>query len=573
MTNSEIANIFSEIAEMLEIIGESQFRIIAYEKAARAIEDLGEDLQDIYQREGLSGLTKISGIGQSIAEKIAELLTTGKLKYYQELQKKVPQAELNLMKIPGIGPKTATKLYQTFKIKNIKELEKLAKAGKIRELPGFDITTEENILANIGRFKKKERRLLISFAEPIANQCLAALKKCPFVQKAAFVGSLRRMKETIGDIDLVVASSRPESVIQYFLKQPFVKKISAQGRTKVSVVHQKNVAIDLEILPPSSYGSLLQHLTGSKEHNIHLRKLANEKGLSLSEYGITDLKTGYKEHFVDEKKFYQRLGLAYIPPELREDRGEIEAAAQNNLPSLVKLSDIRGDLHIHTNWSEGNKSIEEMVEFCRAKGYDYIAITDHTKGLGIASGMDEETILEQIKVIRKLNKKFGRPYIFTGVEANLKANGELDIKDEVLAQLDLVIASIHSSFYQPEEKMTKRLVSAIRNPFVKIIGHPSGRLIKKRESYDADWPVVFQEAAKNNVALEINSFPDRLDLRDFLVQEAKEYGVEFAINTDAHDPSHLNNIRYGVAVARRGWLEKKDVINTWPLEKLRKWLK
>ncbi len=573
MTNSEIANFLYELAEMLEIVGGTRFRIVAYEQAAHIIENLPEELADIYKDKGITGLTDKKGIGQSIAEKIAEIITTGKSKYYQELSKKVPPAELNLIKIPGIGPKTAQKLYTQFKIKNIKDLEKIALKGKIRKLSGFDTTTEKNILANIKRLKKREKKLLMSFAEPIAENCLAALKKCRFVEKCEMVGSLRRMKETIGDIDLVASSGKPNSVMNYFIKQSFVKKIKAQGTAKVSIIHQKGIAIDLEILPPNQYGSLLQHLTGSKEHNIHLRKFANDKGLSLSEYGIKNLKTGKIEYFKDEKSFYKKLGLTYIPPELREDQGEIEAASKNKLPKLVTLKNIKGDLHLHTQWSEGSSTIEEMAHAGLSNGYSYIAITDHTYGLGIANGMDEMTILKQADLIKKVNKKLKRIKIFSGAEVNIKADGSLDIADEILSKLDIVIASVHSSFHAPEEKMTGRIVKAINNPYVRIIGHPSGRVLRKRPSYDVAWDTIFQEAGRNNVALEINSFPDRLDLKDTLVHEAKKHGVKFAINTDAHNPAQLAQIKYGIAVARRGWLEKHDIINTFNLEELISWLK
>lgn len=573
MTNSEIADFLYELAKMLEIVGETRFRIVAYEQAAHIIENLPEELVDIYKNKAVTSLTDIKGIGQSIAEKIAEIITTGKSKYYQELSKKVPPAELNLIKIPGIGPKTAQKLYTQFKIKNIKDLEKIALKGKIRKLSGFDTTAEENILANIKRLKKREKRLLISFAEPIAEECLAVLKKCCFVEKCEMVGSLRRMKETIGDIDLVASSEKPNSVINYFIKQSFVKKIKTQGTAKISIIHQKGIAIDLEILPPKQYGSLLQHLTGSKEHNIHLRKFANDKGLSLSEYGIRTLKTSKTAYFKDEKSFYKKLGLTYIPPELREDQGEIEAASKNKLPKLITLKNIKGDLHLHTQWSEGSSTIEEMAHAGLSNGYSYIAITDHTYGLGIANGMDEMTILKQADLIKKVNKKLKRIKIFSGVEVNIKADGSLDIADEILSKLDIVIASVHSSFHQSEEKMTERIIKAINNPNVKIIGHPSGRILKKRPSYDVEWEIIFKEAAKNNIALEINSLPDRLDLKDTLVHEAKKHEIKFAINTDSHDMAYLTQIKYGVAVARRGWLEKHDIINTYSLENLISWLK
>ncbi len=411
--------------------------------------------------------------------------------------------------------------------------------------------------------------------EPIAREILEYLKSNPKVFRADTVGSLRRFKETIGDIDIVVSSKNPQDIINYFMKFPKIKKIVNKGDTKISILHQKEgVRVDLEILKPNCYGSLLQHLTGSREHNIHLRKYANSMGLSLSEYGITNLKTKKIEFFTTEEDFYKKLKLSYIEPELREDRGEIEAAQKEKLPYLIKEKDIKGDFHTHTNWSEGRMTIEEVIEYALSKGYQYIAICDHSSGLGITKGLNEEKLLAQISKIKELNKKFGdKIRIFSGVEVNIKTSGELDVRDEILEKLDIVVGSVHSSLNQNEKMMTKRLLSAIYNPNIDILGHPSGRILRKREECKIEWSEIFKAAAYTKTILEINCHPERLDLKDDLIYKARDWGIKFAINSDAHLLEQLNQIKYGVGISRRGWLEKKDVINTLPLNKLIEWFK
>lgn len=573
MTNKEIAKILKNIAGMLEIKEESRYRVMAYENAARSIKHLADDVEDIYKK---GELEKIEGVGESIAEKIRELIKTGKCKYYEDLKKKVPIEEVELTNVPGVGPKMAQTFYDKLKIKNIAELEKAAKKGKIRKLENFGKKSEENILKGIEQLKKhtkEKNRMLLSFAEPIAQEIIKKLKKCPTVKKYDPVGSLRRMKETIGDIDIVVGCKEPEKVIKCFAKLSFVKRVVVSGETKISVIHKKGIRVDLQILPLDSYGSLLQHFTGSKEHNIHLRKLAGEKNLKLSEYGILDKKTKKLHKFDNEKDFYKFLDMQYIEPELRTDRGEIEKALSGDLPKLVKLSDIQGDLHVHTKESDGSNTIEEMAKAGIKKNHKYLCISDHTKGLGVASGLDEKEFLKHIKNIKKADKSFKKIKLLTGAEVNITAKGELDLDQEVLDKLDVVVASVHSAFSQSEEEMTKRMIKAIKNPAVNILGHPSGRIIGERDAYDIEWPEVFKAAAKHNVALEINSFPDRLDLKDVLVKEALNYNVKFAIDTDSHRLSHMENMKYGVAVARRGWAQKKDIINAMNLKDLKKWLK
>jgi len=397
------------------------------------------------------------------------------------------------------------------------------------------------------------------------------LKTLPVVEKCDAVGSLRRMKETIGDVDIIVASKKPKEVIEFFVRLPVFKRILASGETKASAIHKHNVRVDLEILSSADYGSLLQHFTGSKQHNIHLRTWAVEKGLKISEYGV--IKKGKVYHFSEEKKFYEFLGMQYIPPELREDGGEIEAALEHRLPKLVELKDIQGDLHVHTYESDGSYSPDELARAAMKMGYKYLGISDHTRGLGVARGLDEKRFAQQIKLIENLNKNYRGFKLLTGAEVNITAGGDLDINEKTLGKLDIVIGSVHSSFNQTKEVMTRRIIKALNHPEIDILGHPSGRIIGERESYEVDWKEVFKVAAKNKVAMEVNSFPDRLDLKDILIKEAIKYGVKIVINTDSHQLEHLELMRYGVAQARRGWARKKDVVNTMSLKEILRWAK
>ncbi len=569
MTNQEVAQFLYNLAAMLEILGESKFRILAYERAGHSIEHLAEDIREVWKQ---GRLDQIEGVGASIAEKISELLATGKCRYYENLKKKVPEAEIALTEIPGVGPRIARLLFEKYKIKSLKELERAARAGKIRKIPHFGELSERNILRGLELLKKKKierERVLLTIALPVAEELLNKLKSFPLVEKCDAVGSLRRMKETIGDVDLIAASEKPRAVVDFFVRLPVFKRILASGETKASAIHKHNLRVDLEILPSRDYGSLLQHFTGSREHNIHLRTWAEERGIKISEYGIK--KKGRTYHFTDEPSFYEFLGMQYIPPELREDQGELEAALEHRLPRLVELRDIKGDLHAHTKESDGSFSAEEMARAAIKLGRKYLCLSDHTKGLGIARGLDEKRFLKQIKLFDSLNKKFRNFKILVGAEVNIAASGDLDLDEKILARLDMVIGSIHSSFNQTKEVMTKRIVKALNNPNIDILGHPSGRIIGEREAYQVDWKVVFQAAAKNKVALEVNSFPDRLDLRDVLIREAIRSGVKIAIDTDSHHIDHLDLIRYGVAQARRGWARKQDVINTLPLKEILKW--
>jgi DNA polymerase (family 10) len=575
MTNGDFANIFELMAEILELKNASRFRILAYQKAAREIDHLADDLEDIYRRGGLSALEAIPGVGESVGTKIEELIHTGKCREFERLKKQTPPVLLDMLTVSGIGAKTAQKLYRAFKPKSLADLARLAAAGKIRQLPGFREKTETNLRRALiaRRRRQKETRHLLSWAEPIAADVIGYLKKSPAVKKVDAVGSLRRMKETIGDIDLIVGSSQPEKVVDYFCRYPRAAQVISQGETKGALLHREQVRIDLEVLPLESYGSLLQHFTGSKEHNVALRTWARTKGYSISEYGIKLAKKKALQKFRDEESFYRFLGMDCPAPELREARGEIAAAQKHSLPRLIGYSQIRGDLHVHSNASgDAELRLEEIVTIAKRLGYQYVAISEHTESLGIAGGLSAARLLAHQKKITALNKKLRGLRLLSSVEANIMADGRVDIPDSVLRQLDIVVASVHSSFRQSEAVMTKRILHAIANPHVDIIGHPSGRLLLKRDPYDVEWPEIFQAAATAGVALEVNAHPERLDLNDVLIKEALHSGVKLAISTDAHSHGGFERMmRYGVATARRGWAAAGDVINTWPLPKLLKW--
>ncbi|MEI6039785.1 MAG: DNA polymerase/3'-5' exonuclease PolX [Candidatus Berkelbacteria bacterium] len=568
MTNKEIAHNLNQIASILEILDpeKNRFRILAYRKSAQVIENLAHELRNIYLEGGIKALNEIDGVGESIASAIEELLKTGKLEYLLELKKEVPVSEIEFLQIPGVGPKMAVKIARELKAKNISDLKKKIEAGKAKEV--FQEKTAQNILRGIEILGKLSGKLLITEALPIAEEIVEAIKKFPETVQVDFVGSLRRMKETIGDIDIVATSKKPKMVIDQFVKLPFVDHVVTQGKTKSTIIHWQGVQVDLEIVPETEYGSLLQHFTGSKEHNVALRTYAQTQNKSVSEHGI---KFRDKVHtFKTEKGVYEFLNMDFITPELREDRGEIEAALSHSLPKLVEQKDIKGDLHTHSTWSDGLMTIEEMVTQAEKMGYEYVAISDHTVGLGIANGLDEKALEERQKEIEKVQKNH-KIKVLSAVEVNIKANGDLDIKNEMLEKMDLVIASIHTSFNQEKEIVTARMIKAIENPHVDIIGHPSGRIIGVREPCNLDWPQIFAKAAQTGTALEISSFPNRLDLADVLVQSACKMGVKFAINTDSHHTNHFSLMRYGVSVARRGWCEKSDIINTMSLVDLVKW--
>jgi DNA polymerase (family 10) len=574
MINQEIAKIFYEIALYLEM-QDIVFKPQAYEKAALNLETLSEDMEDIYKRGGIDALKEIPGIGQSMAEKIVEYLKTGKVKEHQLLKKKMPVNIEELTSVEGIGPKMVRDLYKQLKIKNLKDLEKAAKAGKIRDLPHFGLKTEQNILEGIEFLKRSKGRFLLGEILPKVYEIIVQLKNLKEVKQISEAGSVRRRKETIGDVDILITASDAKKVIDYFLSLPGIVKVWGKGPTKASIRLKEGFDVDLRVLPEHQFGSALQYFTGSKEHNIVLRKIAMDKGLKLNEYGL--FKGSKMIAGKTEKEVYAALKMDYIKPELRENQGEIKAAQKGKLSKIIGYKDILGDLHVHSDWDGGANSIEEIAQAAIKMGYQYIGVADHTKFLRIEHGLDEKQLARQQKEIDKINSKLKaknlKLKILQGCEANILADGSIDIKDEALKKLDFVIAGIHSNFKMPKEKMTERIIRAMKNPHLDIISHPTGRILKRRDEYEIDFDKILRVAKETGTILEINSYPERLDLKDTNIKKAKEAGVKMVIDTDSHHIDQLRFMEYGIAQARRGWAEKKDIINCWPVEKMLKMLK
>jgi len=579
MKNQEIANIFYEIAGFLKMEG-IQFKPYAYQKAAITLETLEKDVADIYKEGGREALEKIPGVGKSMAEKIEEYLKTGKIKYYQDLKKKTPIKMEELTAVEGLGPKRAKVLYQKLGIRNLKDLERAARAHKIAPLFGFDVKTEKNILEGIAFLKRSKGRFLLGEILPAVKEVYEKLKNLKEVEKVDPAGSVRRMKETIGDVDFLVTPHQKygggaEKIMDFFTSLPGIIKIWGKGTTKASVRMKEGFDMDIRVVPVRSYGSALQYFTGSKEHNIATRKIAQDLGLKLSEYGL--FRGPKMIAGKSEEEIYKTLGMDWIPPEIRENQGEIEAGLEGKLPKLIDYRDIKGDLHCHSKWDGGANSIEEVVRTAQEMGYEYLGISDHTKFLRIEHGLDEKKLALQRKEIDKLNFQFPisnfQFRILQGCEANILNDGSIDIKDEALAKLDYVIAGIHSNFKMEKEKMTERIIKAMKNPNVDIISHPTGRILKRRDECQIDFEKILRAAKETGTILEINSFPERLDLNDQNIRRAKEAGVKMVINTDSHHRDQLRFIELGIAQARRGWAEKEDIINTQPLEKLLKFFK
>jgi len=563
MKNKLVAEIFREIAEILEIKGENFFKIRAYEKAAQSVESLPDDIESLAREDRLKD---IPGIGKDLDEKIKEIVSSGKLKHLDELKKDIPEGLVDMLKVPGIGPKTAKMLYEKLDIQDVVMLERMAAAGKIRDLEGMGEKTEENILLGIEIFKKGRERLDLKTAMDAAYNIVAKLKKIKEVKSISPAGSLRRMKETVRDIDILVSSKAPQKIMDAFTALPDVKDIIAKGHTKSSIRTKDSIQVDVRVVDEASYGAALMYFTGSKEHNIKLRQLAIKKGLKLNEYGI--FKGEKKIAGKTEDQMYKTLGLSYIEPELREDRGEVEASAEGKLPDLIKLGDIKGDLHMHSTWSDGGSSIEEMVIGARHLGYEYIAITDHSQSLRIAGGLGTSELDLKRKDMERLSRKYKDMKILFGTEVDIDSDGNLDYPDSVLKEMDIVIAAIHAGFKQSVATITRRIIKACENKYVHIIAHPTGRLWGSRNEYEVNFQEAFKAARDTGTAFEINSFPQRLDLSDVNTRMAKEAGVKIVINTDSHIAGHLDMMKFGVAVARRAWLEKKDVINIRPFSKL-----
>ena len=568
-TNQELADIFQNIADLLEIKGEVIYKILAYRKAADSLRDYGGSVYDVWQN---GKLTDIPGVGKAISEKIDELYTTGHLEFLDKLSSEVPPSLAGLLEVPDLGPKKIALFWKELGITDLPSLEAAARTGELQSLPGMGKKSEAKILSGIEALSRRTSRTPLWKAWPYAQALLGKLREMPGVKKAAAGGSLRRMKETVGDLDLLVAADDSSSVMEAFTHLPEVFQVIGSGKTKSSVEFNNGLRAQLWVHPPERFGTALQYASGSKDHNVRLRELALKQGLSLSEHAFT--REDQSEILCpDEEQVYETLGLPWIAPELREDRGEVQAALAGKLPKLISLEDIKSELHTHSTWSDGKVSIKEMAIAALERGYRVIAITDHSPSLGITQGLKVEDIKTQRKEIEAAQAEIGDSIlILQGAEVEIKADGNLDYPDQVLAEFDIVFASLHVSLRQPKEQVTQRLLNAIQNPHVDIIGHPTGRLIPDREGADLDMEAVFSAAARSGVALEISAHPERLDLNDIHARRAIELGIVLSINTDAHSPGELDLMHFGVATARRGWVEPEHVINTWEPAKLLNWL-
>jgi DNA polymerase (family X) len=569
MNNRELADTFQLIGDLMEIKGENVYKIIAYRKAGDSLLNLGRDINDVH-REG--SLTAIPGIGKAIAEKIDELLTTGQLEFLEKLKSEVPAGLAEMLKVPELGPKKVAMFWKEAGIDSLTKLENAAQEGKLRTLPGMGQKSEAKILAGIKALGRRTQRHPLAVAYPAAQELLEYLRKVPGVVAAEAAGSLRRMRPTVGDLDLLVASSHPKQVMQAFIEHPQVLEVIGHGDMKSSVEFHNRLRAQLWVQPPERFGTALVYATGSKDHNVRLREMALDQGLSLSEKSFLK-EDGSEILCAREEEVYAVLGLPWMPPELREDRGEVQAARAGRLPRLIERSHLVSELHSHSTWSDGKNTILEMAKGARERGWKVLAITDHSTGLGITGGLSVERLQEQRIEIDAVQKELGDSIrLLQGSEVEIKADGELGLPDEILEKLDIVIASIHVGIRQPREQVTARMINAIRNPHVDIIGHPTGRLIPNREGADLDMDAVLNEAAKHSTAMEISSHPRRLDLEDVYARRAIEMGIHISVNTDAHSPAELDVIDFGIATARRGWVEPDDVINTWGQDQLLSWL-
>ncbi|MDP2994694.1 MAG: DNA polymerase/3'-5' exonuclease PolX [Anaerolineales bacterium] len=573
MNNRELADVFTLIANLLEIKGEIIYKTLAYRKAAESLLDLGRDVNE-YWKEGK--LEDIPGVGKSISEKIDELLRTGKLEFLEKLEQEVPASLADWLQVPSLGTKKVALIWKELGITTLPELEKVARAGQLRGLPGLGEKSEAQVISGIASLARRSGRIPLGRAFPLAQEIIAALKKIPGVTDASPAGSLRRMRSTVGDLDILVAARDSAPVMDAFTSLPGVSRVLGRGETKSSIEFSDGVRAQVWVHPPERFGTALQYATGSKDHNVRLRELALDRGLSLSEHALvrTDPSTGSGQAAKDEilcateEEVYAALGLPWIPPELREDRGEVQAAKAGKLPKLIEVKDIHADLQVHSTWSDGNLSMLEMARVASKRGIKVIAFTDHSVSLSVQDHKKQQA------EIKKVQKELGDLIrILHASEVEIKADGSLDYPDKFLASLDLVVASLHTSLHQPREKVTERMLNAVRNPHVDIIGHPTGRLIPDREEADLDMEAVLAAAVESGVALEINAHPARLDLDDVTARRAKELGIPLSINTDAHSEADLDVLPFGVAIARRAWLTADDVINCWPVDKLLDWLR
>lgn len=571
MNNRQLSDTFTLIANLCEIKGEVIYVILAYRKAAENLMSLSRAASE-YWKEGK--LREIPGVGKAISEKIDELLRTGKLEFLEKLKEEIPESLAGWLQVPGLGPKKIALIWKTLNITALSELETAAKNGQLRDIPGMGAKSESAILEGIASLARRSGRLPLGRAYPLAQEIIRVLKGVKGVVAAEPAGSLRRMRSTVGDLDILVAAKDSSAVMEAFVNLKGVSRVLGKGETKASIEFMDGVRAQVWVHPPEKFGTALQYATGSKDHNVALRQIALDKGLSLSEHALTKIKSKGEILCATEEEVYKTLGLPWIAPELREDRGEVNAAKGNKLPKLIEVKDIKADLQTHSTWSDGKLSMLEMARAAAKRGIKVIAFTDHSAGLGVAGGMKMEDHKMQAAEIKKIQKQLGDSIlVLHSTEVEIKADGSLDYPDQFLATLDIVVASLHSSLRQPREKITQRLLKAVKNPHVDIIGHPTGREIPDREGADLDMEVILKAAAESGVALEINAHPSRLDLDDMFARRARELGVLLSINTDAHSEGDLDMLHYGVAIARRAWLEPKDVINSWSTKKLLEWLK
>ncbi len=568
ITNSEIAAIFNRYADMLEIKGANPFKVRAYRNAARTVENIGKPLEELV-KEGYD-LTKLPGIGADLSNYIKEIVTTGKFSKLEEIEEEIPPSLVEMLAIEGLGPKRIKTLYEKLHIQSMEDLRRAAESGEIEKLPGFGPTLVQKIIKGVRLAKKAGHRFKWSEAKEYVDDLLEYLGQLK-LSHLVVAGSFRRKKETVGDLDILATAEDFSEVIRHFVKYPKIKEVVSAGSTRSTVILQNDLQVDLRSVEDESYGSALNYFTGSKAHNIELRKIAIELGYKLNEYGL--FQGSERIAGKTEEEVYEALGLCYIEPELRENRGEIEACKAGKLPKLIERKDIRGDLHMHTVYSDGKHTIEEMARAAKEMGYEYIAITDHSKRLTVAKGLDEKRVLQQFEEIDRLNEKIDGITILKGMEVDILEDGTLDMSDEILAQMDVVLGAVHYKFNLPKEKQTARVLRAMDNKYLNIIAHPTGRMINMREPIALDMVKILEHAKECGVVMEINSQPDRLDLNDIHAKMAKELGVKMAINTDSHNIFSLYYIEYGINQARRGWCEKEDIINTLPLSKLKKILK
>ncbi|MBI2565170.1 DNA polymerase/3'-5' exonuclease PolX [Candidatus Woesearchaeota archaeon] len=566
MRNFEIAGIFNEMADILEM-QDVAWKPNAYRKAARSIETQKEDIELTYKKGKLKALMQIPGVGEGLAKKIEEYIKTGKIHEFEKLKKSIPLGVEEMMHVQGLGPKKAFKLYKKLKIKNLKELEKAAKEGKIKKLEGFGEKSEEDILLGLEIVKRGQERMLLGNALPIARDIIKKLSLLKEIKQIEVAGSVRRKKETVKDIDILVVSSNPKLVMDFFTTMDDVSRILAKGQKKSSVVLKEGLNADVRVIDSKSFGAALQYFTGNKDHNIKLRQIAISKGYKLNEYGL--FKQNKYVCGKTEEEIYKKLGVVHVPPEIRQNSGEFDI---KKTPELIPYNALKGDLHLHTTWSDGSNSTEEMIKEAIKIKYEYIAITDHSKSQHIANGLDETQLLKHLEEIKKLQKKYQNIKILAGSEVDILKDGSLDYENKYLKQLDFVIASIHSRFKAKKEEMTERMINAMKNKYVHAIGHPSGRLINQRDPYEVDFEKILQAAKDNGIAMEINSYPSRLDLKDAHIKQAVELGVKLVINTDSHSINHLRFIEYGIAQARRGWAAKENIINTQEWKNFEKFL-